>query len=54
MVFPILPGVIIANVGLRNESVVYVRDFDLRQVPVFIDGVPGLRALRWLRGYGDL
>ncbi|REA63837.1 TonB-dependent receptor [Dyadobacter luteus] len=36
----ILPGVNIANVGPRNESVVYVRGFDLRQVPVFIDGVP--------------
>ncbi|CAG5074652.1 Vitamin B12 transporter BtuB [Dyadobacter sp. CECT 9623] len=36
----ILPGVSIANVGQRNESVVYVRGFDLRQVPVFIDGVP--------------
>ena len=36
----ILPGVTIANVGPRNESVVYVRGFDLRQVPVFIDGVP--------------
>ncbi|SEI45760.1 iron complex outermembrane recepter protein [Dyadobacter koreensis] len=35
-----LPGVSIANVGPRNESVVYVRGFDLRQVPVFIDGVP--------------
>jgi iron complex outermembrane receptor protein len=36
----LLPGVNIANVGPRNESVVYVRGFDLRQVPVFIDGVP--------------
>lgn len=36
----ILPGVTLANVGPRNESVVYVRGFDLRQVPVFIDGVP--------------
>ncbi len=36
----ILPGVNIANVGPRNESVVYVRGFDLRQVPVYIDGVP--------------
>ncbi|CAG5003193.1 Ferric enterobactin receptor [Dyadobacter sp. CECT 9275] len=36
----ILPGVSIANVGPRSESVVYVRGFDLRQVPVFIDGVP--------------
>lgn len=36
----ILPGVNISNIGPRNESVVYVRGFDLRQVPVFIDGVP--------------
>lgn len=36
----ILPGVSIANVGPRNESVVYVRGFDLRQVPVYMDGVP--------------
>ncbi len=36
----ILPGVSIATVGPRNESVVYVRGFDLRQVPVYIDGVP--------------
>ena len=36
----ILPGVNLANVGARNESVVYVRGFDLRQVPVFMDGVP--------------
>jgi iron complex outermembrane recepter protein len=36
----VLPGVTLANVGPRNESVVYVRGFDLRQVPVFIDGVP--------------
>lgn len=36
----LLPGVSIANVGPRNESVVYVRGFDLRQVPVYIDGVP--------------
>src|SRR5690554_5823247 len=35
-----LPGISIANVGPRNESVVYVRGFDLRQVPVFIDGIP--------------
>lgn len=36
----VLPGITLANVGPRNESVVYVRGFDLRQVPVFIDGVP--------------
>lgn len=36
----LLSGVSLAHVGPRNESVVYVRGFDLRQVPVFIDGVP--------------
>ncbi|CCH55743.1 iron complex outermembrane recepter protein [Fibrisoma limi BUZ 3] len=36
----LLPGVTLASVGARNESVVFVRGFDLRQVPVFIDGVP--------------
>ncbi|WP_228466989.1 TonB-dependent receptor plug domain-containing protein [Adhaeribacter swui] len=36
----LLPGVNLAGVGARNESVVLVRGFDLRQVPVFIDGVP--------------
>jgi len=36
----LMPGVSLSNVGPRNESMVYVRGFDLRQVPVFIDGVP--------------
>ncbi len=36
----LLPGITLASVGPRNESVVYVRGFDLRQVPVFMDGVP--------------
>lgn len=35
-----LPGITLGNVGPRNESVVYIRGFDLRQVPVFMDGVP--------------
>ena len=30
----LLPGVTLGNIGPRNESVVYVRGFDLRQVPV--------------------
>ncbi len=36
----VLPGISLSNVGARNESMVYVRGFDLRQIPVFIDGVP--------------
>ncbi len=36
----LLPGVTLNKVGARNEQMVYVRGFDLRQVPVFIDGIP--------------
>jgi iron complex outermembrane recepter protein len=36
----LLPGINLSNVGARNETMVYVRGFDLRQVPVFIDGIP--------------
>ncbi len=35
-----LPGLSLAKVGSRNESMVYVRGYDLRQVPVFLDGIP--------------
>jgi iron complex outermembrane receptor protein len=33
-------GVVTNSNGPRNESGVYVRGFDLRQTPVFIDGIP--------------
>lgn len=36
----LLPGVNLSTVGARNETMVYVRGFDLRQVPVFVDGIP--------------
>lgn len=36
----LVPGVAQSKVGARNEQMVFVRGFDLRQVPVFIDGVP--------------
>ncbi len=36
----LMPGIQIANFGDRNESVVYMRGFNLKQVPVFIDGIP--------------
>lgn len=36
----ILPGANITNVGGRNEAMLYLRGFDLRQVPIFADGVP--------------
>jgi iron complex outermembrane receptor protein len=35
-----LPGVTLNGVAGRNELGVYVRGFDLRQVPLFIDGIP--------------
>lgn len=35
-----LAGLNISKVGARNESMVYIRGYDLRQVPVFIDGIP--------------
>jgi len=36
----VLPSLTFVNVGGRNESMVYVRGFDLRRVPVFADGIP--------------
>lgn len=36
----LLPGVSLNGVAGRNELGVYVRGFDLRQVPLFIDGIP--------------
>jgi iron complex outermembrane recepter protein len=36
----ILPGINISNVGGRNEGMIYVRGFDMRQVPLYLDGVP--------------
>lgn len=36
----LLPGITSSEVGPRNEAMLYLRGFDLRQVPVLIDGVP--------------
>jgi len=36
----LLPGISLTGVGPRNESGVSVRGFDLRQVPVYMDGIP--------------
>lgn len=36
----LLPGVSLTASGPRNESMVSVRGFDLRQVPVYMDGIP--------------
>jgi iron complex outermembrane recepter protein len=34
------PSLILSETGARNESTVYLRGFDLRSVPVFMDGIP--------------
>lgn len=36
----LLPGVTIQRIGPRNERGVYVRGFDFRQVPLYMDGIP--------------
>lgn len=35
-----LEGVVVNEVGNRNEKVVYIRGYDLRQIPIFFDGIP--------------
>lgn len=36
----LLPGVTLQNIGGRSERLVFVRGFNSRQVPLFIDGIP--------------
>ena len=36
----LLPGVHLENIGNRNERVVFIRGFDSRQIPLFMDGIP--------------
>ena len=45
------PGVTFSRIGQRNETTVYVRGFDNRQVPIFIDGIPVYTPYD---GYADL
>ncbi len=35
-----VPGLAITTGGSRNEAGLYLRGFDLRQVPLFVDGIP--------------
>jgi iron complex outermembrane receptor protein len=35
-----LPSLVISDNGSRNESTVYLRGFDIRSVPVYMDGIP--------------
>jgi len=36
----VLPSVIFNNAGARNEGTLFIRGFDLRGIPVFMDGIP--------------
>ncbi len=36
----VLPGITLTASGQRNESTLTIRGFDLRSVPVFMDGIP--------------
>jgi iron complex outermembrane recepter protein len=36
----VLPGITKGSVGARNEGMIYVRGFDMRQVPLYLDGIP--------------
>jgi iron complex outermembrane recepter protein len=45
------PGVTFTRIGSRNEGTVYVRGYDMRQVPMFIDGIPVYTPYD---GYADL
>lgn len=36
----VLPGVTLQSGGRRNERLLFVRGFDSRQVPIFLDGIP--------------
>lgn len=36
----LMPGVTVQRIGPRNERGVYIRGFDVRQVPLYIDGIP--------------
>ncbi len=35
-----MPSLIISENGSRNESTIYLRGFDIRSVPVYMDGIP--------------
>jgi len=47
----LLPGVTLSRTGSRNEQTVYVRGFDIKHVPIFIDGIP---VYVMYDGYPDL
>ncbi|MEN6484144.1 MAG: TonB-dependent receptor [Syntrophobacteraceae bacterium] len=36
----LLPGVALSETGARNEKMVTIRGFDIKHVPIFLDGIP--------------
>lgn len=36
----LVPGVSIQRIGPRNERGIFIRGFDVRQIPLYIDGIP--------------
>lgn len=36
----LLPGVTLSQTGQRNEKTIYIRGFDIKHVPMFLDGIP--------------
>lgn len=36
----LLPGITVTGSGDRNEGLIFLRGFDQRQIPVFMDGIP--------------
>lgn len=36
----LLPGVTLSTVGARNEATVFIRGFDIKHAPLFLDGIP--------------
>lgn len=38
--FTLVPGITASKVGPRNEDTIYLRGFDLRQTPLYVDGIP--------------
>ncbi|WP_434516726.1 TonB-dependent receptor plug domain-containing protein [Dechloromonas sp. ARDL1] len=36
----LVPGITLSKQGRRNEQMIWMRGFNLRQVPVFLDGIP--------------
>ncbi len=47
----LMPGVTLSRSGARNERTVFVRGFDLKHVPLFMDGIP---IYVMYDGYSDL